>query len=196
MGGAPCSHSTRTHHYGEWGAGSQGILGDLSCICPGGTIFNACAQQGGRQANITADRQCAGIAVHSGSFTLSGVSVRFNAGLGVSHLAQALIFVVLTLLLCTLSAPSGLHSPTDLCLGRLGEQNLRERSRPPTAPSPTRAHASRTRPSETGGVDLAGTGFALTGNVFGPTWRKPNRVTPDPWGGSIVANNVGWGPGG
>jgi hypothetical protein len=46
----------------------------------GGTIFNACAEQPNATA---AGGGCNGMQVHSGSFTLTGVSVRNNRGTGI-----------------------------------------------------------------------------------------------------------------
>ena len=48
----------------------------------GGTIFNACAEQGGDQVNFTDSRHCNGMTIMGGTFTLSGVVVRNNQGVG------------------------------------------------------------------------------------------------------------------
>lgn len=114
----------------------------------GGTIFNACSEQGGAQVNMTADRRCIGMDVHAGSFTLSGVSVRNNQGVG----------------LAVASAVSS-YAVTGVKFYSNGAA-----------------------------VELEGSDFVLTGNVFkrdNSRSRNKIRCTSDGSSACVIANNVG-----
>ena len=141
---------------GLWAASSEDAnvfvgpqAGGALLSIAGGTIFNACSEQGGAQVNITADRRCIGMDVHAGSFTLSGVSVRNNQGVGLAVASTASSYAITGVKFYSNGAA----------------------------------------------VELNGSGFVLTGNVFkrdNSRWKNKIRCTvSDGSDACVVANNVG-----